>query len=234
MLDIYTTDFFTQDFSDPVPVKIDQDVWQSHIPFVEMVVQQSEILPQIHAILSHECFAPSLPCVDLPWWMSQSYQGWSDLGVKHSSDIVMNDLLKTEARPKNYAAWASKELCDLIDILLQNEGISLSTCCIKKLDPGGWLKPHRDMHNLDCDFAYVWMPLHAFEPGMKIWPWGMLDHRYGCYYLLNSKKHPHAVWNRGTTARFVLVGFVEIEHCTPIWKQRVKQAIDQQWSGAGL
>ena len=230
LIDQYTSDFFSNQFDDLISIQLADDVWRSKIPFVEIPMEKPQILDSIYHQASTESFAASLPIADINWWTQPSYQGWNDLAIACNEKIGIGDYLNTDLRSKKYASWATKDLRDLVDTMLHNEGLSLLTCCIKKLDAGGWLNPHKDAHKLDCSFAYIWMPLHQFSPGMKIWPWGMLDHRYTHYYLLNNAEYVHAVWNRSDTARLVLVGFIDIENCKPEWKKRVEQAIDQQWN----
>lgn len=112
---------------------------------------------------------------------------------------------------------------------LEQRGLAIYSMKIARLDPGGYLEPHKDALISPETMTHLWIPLNPAENNLKIWPWGMVEHRVGSVYLLNNQSFMHAIANRGTDARYVVTAKLDVEKTNPDLVAKIRVAVKQQW-----
>jgi hypothetical protein len=112
---------------------------------------------------------------------------------------------------------------------LQQQGAAIHGMKIARLDPGGYLEPHKDSLMSTDTMTHLWIPLNSTAANLKIWPWGMLEHRVGSVYLLNNQSFVHAITNRDTKSRYVVTARLDPEKTNPELVAKIRVALKQQW-----
>lgn len=108
-------------------------------------------------------------------------------------------------------------------------GFAVYSMKIARLDPGGYLEPHRDALISAETMTHLWIPLNSAAANLKIWPWGLLEHRMGSVYLLNNQSFVHAIANRGTDPRYVVTAKLDHQKTSPELVAKIRAALQQQW-----
>lgn len=108
-------------------------------------------------------------------------------------------------------------------------GFAIYSMKIARLDPGGYLEPHKDALMNPETMTHLWIPLNSAAANLKIWPWGMLEHRMGAVYMLNNQSFVHAIANCGSEPRYVVTAKLDPKKTNPELVAKIRVALKQQW-----
>jgi hypothetical protein len=100
---------------------------------------------------------------------------------------------------------------------------------VAKLDPGGYLEPHKDPLMMLDTMIHLWIPLHQSQANLKIWPSGQLHHRVGCVYILNNQSFVHSIANFDTEPRYVVLAKIDRTKISADLVAKIRTALKQQW-----
>jgi hypothetical protein len=112
---------------------------------------------------------------------------------------------------------------------LKELGFDIYSTKIAKLDPGGWLEPHKDTLVSKLTMTHLWIPLNRASDNLKIWPHGMVQHKIGAVYLLNNQSFMHAIANDHSESRYVVTAKLDPEKTNPDLVAKIRAAVKQQW-----
>ena len=114
------------------------------------------------------------------------------------------DIEKIEPIPKNETLYPN--------IIEQLKFMNVSRCRVSRLEPRGFLCPHRDIKLTHTPMNYLWIPLDHIEGSrMGVYPVGEVKLKLGYGYLLNQENFMHAVMNNTDSIRHVMVCELENE-----------------------
>ena len=208
----FTKDFLFNDFP-----KIEyefhpdmHDLRDSCVPAIEIPIGQ---LQQLHKIY-RRCQQLENQFLDIStgqffnhWYTRPRSQGWKELCVLYKQvgirDMVNSDKIHYR---KNIVTSDDMELKRLCIDLFDNVDISIEQIVILKLEPKGWINPHKDNVEIPVGLGYFWIPLHHFDPALKVFPFGWLNHSLGNLYLFNHCQYVHAAYNNMDKNRYVMIG----------------------------
>lgn len=112
---------------------------------------------------------------------------------------------------------------------LTQHGMSIYSMKIARLDPGGYLEPHKDTLMSPETMTHVWIPINPAPDNLKIWPLGLVSHKVGAAYLLNNQSFMHAIANTGSEPRYVVTAKLDHEKTGPDLVAKIRAAVQQQW-----
>jgi len=116
----------------------------------------------------------------------------------------------------------------LVKDYLLLKGLDIEVCMLSVFEPGGYLRPHRDIALNPNPLNYFWLPLDNPQGAeLKIYPYGTVNVNLGNIYLLNQENFVHAVKNDSCENRHVLVGHVKNFDSTV--EQIIEKEIDNQY-----
>lgn len=212
---IYTQKFLQTDFeayknqSDPVTVT--DSLQTTQIPAVPVSLRL-DLLEQIYtqAQASEQDFQPTVTgSLFRAWYRQPRSSGWHELTIKESQQphqfAMAHNAAHTVARPQSKITKNTK-LGQISMQLFSDLDIQLESLRIMKLEPQGWIHPHRDRTQVSYGLCYFWIPLHEFAPCLKIFPHGWLQHELGHMYLFNQNSYVHAAVNLSDQDRYVMIG----------------------------
>lgn len=244
MMNKLTAQFFESPFPGWWPTQNFESVWQNfwsnrQIPFVELSLSL-ETQTSYHWAQNHDdLFSPSwhqaqaeqqAQATAQQWYRLPHCHGRWDLHIfgtwpqkkkllDHSPDI---DLDHSHRQAHGHA------LRDL-EPQLRQLGMDVSAMTLARLDPGGWLEPHKDPITSDQTMAHVWIPLHHSAAKIKIWPWGDMPQQPGHVYLLNNQSFVHSIVNFDQCARYVVTARINPRNTDQSMLMKIQQALRQQW-----
>lgn len=221
----FTRDFLRNDFP-KIEYQFEtdaSDLRHSSIPAIEVPINQSA---QIHRIYNR-CLQLKNRFSDIStgqffnhWYTRPRSQGWKELCVLYKQ-VGMRDTVdptKIHYRENLFPA-NDMELEQLCTDLFKAAGISVEQITILKLEPNGWINPHKDNVDIPVGLGYFWMPLHEFDPVLKVFPYGWLNHQLGNLYLFNHCRYVHAVCNDMEHDRLVMIGRLDLSNPGEIVRQ---------------
>lgn len=209
--------FMNTDFQDlpdhSMQYSIDHDdIWKSYVPFCLIPDFPLQELIELRSWLQdndHLFHATRGEAYHNHWYTQPRSWGWSDITVIDLSEIYVHDI---QGKINHAVSQGSEDVPtwfrDRCSRYFADRGVTLTGLKVKRLEPGGWINPHRDLLNLDRPLEYFWMPLDQYRDGVKIFPYGEMRVKFGEMALFNNKTFPHAVWHRGNTARYVFSGYI--------------------------
>lgn len=100
---------------------------------------------------------------------------------------------------------------------------------IAKLEPGGYLEPHKDPLMMSDTMIHIWIPLHSSQANLKIWPSGLLHHQVGSVYMLNNQSFVHSIANFDTEPRYVVLAKIDPTKTSAELVAKIRTALKQQW-----
>lgn len=239
-----TEQFFQADFPGWRPRKDFDTVWDNfwrtrEIPIVELDLgidtnPSCEWIKHNHDRFSHA------------WHQSQYDQHWKSLGQDwfrrpHSQgrwDLQITGEYLQRRKLLDNQSWQEFDhqqrvthedaLPDLRQQLAQL-GLAIYSMKIARLDPGGYLEPHKDTLISSETMIHLWIPINESDSNLKIWPWGLLKHRVGSVYLLNNQSFVHAIANQGLQPRYVVTAKLDHTRVTAQLLNLIRSALIQQW-----
>lgn len=245
--DKFTRDFFEADFPGFVPSQawkdVEKNIWEASLPFIELKCGLDH--SDTHKLLVDHS---DVHLIDMPgeqirqmekkstgnlWFYSAHSEGWKQLpifGEMYTSKKIIisdekidlyEDFKKLLWKPNPYYG---KYLLPQLKKL----GCEIKRLVVDTLDTNGWVRPHQDSDH-GKPLAYAWIPLHNFNPCLKIWPYGFLKHTLGNIYLLANSKFPHSVINTMFDRRYVAVIRIDEENCSTAFKNFVIDSAKKQW-----
>jgi len=148
------------------------------------------------------------------WYDTKRMHLWSEIRIYRSIDYHPSIRHVTQIHQQDHRAekidWRwPKELFDNILPF----GCSWQQITIKKLDPGGYIRPHRDLLTeiqSEDRYNHVWMPINdVHNAWLGIWPHGKYAVPKGKIYHFDHHLLWHAIINLGCEPRYTLVGTYE-------------------------
>jgi len=239
-----TADFFAAEFPRyQVPGTYENAVatfWQNtEIPFVELDLGLDLDSTYQWCVNNSDNF--DLAWNQRKWNQHNQHQGTTWFKQPHSEhryDLEIQGKRLTSAanlaaKPKKLTRITMPDGAIDLQIQLKKIGIEYSSLKLARLDPGGYLEPHKDaFQDSDC-LSHVWIPIHSSEAELKIYPWGKLPHRVGCAYLLNNQSFIHSIVNTSTQPRFVATMRLIVDTVPEnIWNL-IKHQVQHQWFNHG-
>ena len=145
--------------------------------------------------------------VDSDWFRQPRSSTWQEIALIQKQDLIIRSHDNRLTTRPVHATLDDAEIQEaLVDLFPHWWNSILSLRCFR-LNPDGWVNPHRDLHDVSYGLCHFWLPLHNFsKPALKIFPLGWLIHEFGNLYLFNQSRFPHAVLNQESQARLVLIG----------------------------
>lgn len=210
-----TLDFF----NNPHPgfikkVVIQNDILATDVPIVELDLKldTSAILNEVLSVGEFDQLIRPTHTYEKEkrisnWYKKHVYQTETMNDQRYytnlSEKIVGTELLPTvNANKTEYKSLFSQ---------LNQWGIEVDWCHLMKLEPQGWLTPHRDINNNMQPLRYFWIPLNWPEGNkLRIYPIGDVKVKVGSMYLLNQRDYIHSVLNLGNQNRYILNGMFNI------------------------
>jgi len=245
--DKFTRDFFEADFPGFNPLHdwndIEKNIWEAPLPFIELecgldhadtyklLVDQSDQhlieMPGEQIRLAEKKSNGDL------WFYSSHMEGWRQLPIFgemytikkiicSDNDINLHKDFKEKLWKTNIRF--GKKLLNQLEKL----GCAVKRMVVDTLDINGWVRPHQDS-NRGKPLLYAWIPLHDFDPCLKIWPHGLLKHKLGNIYLLANTKFPHSVINKMPFRRYVAIIKIDEKNCSTFFKKFVIDSAKKQW-----
>lgn len=186
---------------------------QSDLPAVCIPGLDKDILTKIASMCRHDLEDRFLPVptqkLFTDWCYSVRSNGWASVIIKQQAWDIKSHGGQVTNVP--YEINGNSELENLCKDLFGNWWSHLHTVKVMKVEPGGWLHPHRDLAVTDYKLCNFWIPLHEFSAGLKVFPMGWLRHSLGNMYLFNRTRYPHALINKDTRSRFAMIGKFHLE-----------------------
>lgn len=188
-------------------IVLENDILLTNVPVVELPLDIN-----VKSLLDLVTQLPTSPVKRniYPYENFPRIQGWSQkvLWSDGTVEPTMDDVYyKKSCSP--IPELNPEELIKPIQKLLDNLGISTSLCALSILEPGGYIRPHRDINLMKYPLGYFWLPLNnPVGNELKIYPYGTVDVTLGNLYLLNQKNFVHAVINNSNETRYVIIGWV--------------------------
>lgn len=214
----------------------------SELPFVEVDLE-FEHTSTLTWLQDHtHLFAPVESQVNLElknealnasWFTEPNSNGWSEFKVLDGASIPNAELVNsTETYTKTeYSIEPVPDAVPDLQNFFKNKNIKITHLHIAKLAPGGWLQPHIDKKVTEVpSMQYFWMPLNYFPPSMKIYPFGNLEHKLGCMYLLNHRKMVHSVINLSNSDRYVANGNIDYTCLPTALCDKIYRSATKQWA----
>lgn len=217
----YTQEFLHADFEAYKNqfdwIKITDDLQTTQVPAVPVKLD-THLLEQIYtqAQISDQDFQPTVTgSLFRAWYRQPRSAGWYELTIKESQQPyqfgLAHDHTQSVARPQSRITKNS-QLLEMSMQLFADLDIQLESIRIMKLEPQGWIRPHRDRTRVCYGLCYFWIPLHEFAPCLKIFPHGWLQHELGNMYLFNQNSYVHAAVNQSNQDRYVMIGRFDPAH----------------------
>lgn len=145
------------------------------------------------------------------WYERRRDEGWKLLGViPRRGGIVNVDLASYQMRRSPEYADNRQHFSDLID-QMESNGLAVKELKIWKLEPGGWLAPHRDILTTPICMNYFWIPINDVPASSKIWPLGENKVSQGQVSLLCNQDFVHSVINNSNRPRYVAAGRLDVD-----------------------
>lgn len=239
-----TKQFFQADFPGWQPRQDFDTVWQSfwttqEIPVVELPLDL-DVAPSCAWIEQNQ------PRFAQAWHQRQYDQHFQSLGqawFKQPHSQGRQDLQITGVYPErrkllDHGAWAEfdHQVRDMhedavpdIRNQLERLGFAIYSMKIAKLDPGGYLEPHKDPLVSKQTMTHLWIPLNQTVDNLKIWPYGLVQHRVGSVYLLNNQSFVHAIANFDQQPRYVITAKLDPAKTNPDLGNKIRVCVKQQW-----
>jgi len=225
-LDQLTNSFFSNDFPGLAVTPILQsDLLSTNLPVleVELNIDTKSLIELAKKILLDEVSRTSYMYEETPRMDKWSMQTlWSDgTVVPWIKDIYYKTL--SDAVPKKIATDEAKE----IQHKLNEFNITAKVCWLSKFQPGGYLRPHRDIGLNLKPLGYFWIPLNnPAGSELKIYPLGTVNVSLGNMYLLNQENYIHGIINQSSQDRYALVGHLSNE-ISPYLHGSIQQAFQK-------
>lgn len=211
----FTQEFLQTDFevykNQFASVSITDNLQTTQVPAMPVSLRL-DLLQQIYkqAQISEQDFQPTVTgSLFRAWYRQPRSSGWHELTVKESQQphqfTMAHNTSQSVARPQSKITKNTK-LLETSMQLFADLNIQLESLRIMKLEPQGWIHPHRDRTQVSYGLCYFWIPLHEFAPCLKIFPYGWLQHRLGNMYLFNQNSYVHAAVNQSSQDRYVMIG----------------------------
>ena len=240
-----TADFFAAEFFGyQVPGTYENNIatfWQNtKIPFVELDLG-------LHMDSTYQWCINNSGSFDIAWnqkkWnqhtQSKNYKWFKRPHSEHRYDLAIQGkypqhrgLINDADLPTNSEVRVVVNASDVtidLQIQLKKLGIEYSSLNLARLDPGGYLEPHKDtFHDPNC-LSHVWIPIHDNEAKLKIYPWGELPHRVGCAYILNNQSFVHSIVNTSTQPRFVATMRLVVDSVPESIWNLITHQVRRQW-----
>ena len=241
-----TKQFFQADFPGWQPGQDFDTVWQSfwttkEVPIVELDLRLDVTSSCDWIEQNQQRFAQA-------WNTRQFTQHYQTLGQSwfkqpHSQgrqDLQITGVYPQRRKLLDHAAWTEFDreerdthndaVPDIRD-QLERQGFSIYSMKIARLDPGGYLEPHKDTLVSDLTMTHLWIPLNQTANNLKIWPYGMVQHQVGSVYLLNNQSFVHAIANFDQQPRYVITAKLDPEKTSAELVAKIRTALKQQWFG---
>lgn len=164
------------------------------------------------------------------WYKQPHSQGWTSIGIigqslKNLKQFVSSGVpvpMDTELTLHHDAG---------IDIVRQFEliGMPLLRLQIARLDPGGFAQPHNDEITSGPYLNHGWIPLHDFEPGLRLYPIGTIQHRKGQIFMFDDRSIIHSIVNNSTQPRYVALIKFDYQTMSSSVTDCIKEQIKKQW-----
>ena len=218
----YTSKFLSSDFTNYinqfVEINITDLLHTTKIPAMPVSGLVAPLLTQIYnlAVSNTIEFQNTISGSLFNNWYSQPRSsGWSELAIIESVQRyryqLLHDRLQTIDKPDS-TVTKNQRLKNLCQDLLTPLNIKIQSLRLMKLQPQGWVRPHIDRSNFVNGLCYFWIPLHDFNPCLKVFPFGWLQHQFGNMYLFNQNSYIHAVHNDTDQDRYVMIGRFDPMH----------------------
>ena len=212
----YALEFLTTDFDSfkksVGQVKITSNLQTTKIPAVPIPGLCHDLLTKIYneAVNSNNDFQSTVSGLMFNSWYSQPRSsGWDELAIKESDRPYRYQLIHDPSRSIDKPAsilTKNNEITKLTEQLFKDLDIEILSLRIMRLQPHGWIRPHIDRSDVVNGLCYFWIPLHEFQPCLKTFPFGWLQHSFGNMYLFNQNSYVHAAVNQSNQPRYVLIG----------------------------
>jgi len=145
------------------------------------------------------------------WYERSREQGWKLLGIIPRQGGIANvDLASYQVRRSPEYADNREHFCDFID-QMESKGLIIKELKIWKLEPNGWLVPHRDILTTTICMNYFWIPINDVPASSKIWPLGENKVCQGQVSLLCNQNFVHSVVNNSNRPRYVAAGRLDVD-----------------------
>jgi hypothetical protein len=213
----FTQDFFDMDFSN-FKFLLDGIKDADHPAFCDLPVVPIDycnelVLKQLYNMCNSRLVDKFVPVVSTNYYnhwhsMERSF-GWAEIPIKINDNIETMEIIankKIKMKRENKTKLDRDIVLTCKNIFKQDIWQSIEQLLILRLDPKGWVQPHRDIFTKSYRLCHFWIPLHEFEKGIKIFPYGWLKNKFGNMYLLNQGRYPHSIINNSNHDRFVIVG----------------------------
>jgi len=244
--DKFTRDFFEADFPGFNPSHdwndIEKNIWEAPLPFIELEcgLDHSETYKLVEQAADHFIEMPGEQIrrtekitIGDSWFYSSHIEGWKQLPI-YGEMYTMKKIIQSGNNLDLYEDF--KKLLWKPNIYfgkyllpqLEKLGCAIKRLVIDSLETNGWVRPHQDSDQ-GRPLTHAWIPLHNFDPCLKIWPYGFLKHKLGNIYLLANSKFPHSVINTMPYRRYVAIIKIDEENCSPSFQDFVKESAKKQW-----
>ena len=186
-------------------VTLEDPILRTNVPLLDLdlgidvdsllaLVKQCELSPVIHKIYPYEHYPRIHNFFYSSLWCDGSMEG------------LLTDIYNKAPTP-NLEVLQPNKLSQKIRDELAKYNLNIRACFLSVLDPGGYIRPHRDMRAIDHPLNYFWLPLEDVpESELKVYPYGTVDVKLGHLYMLNQENFTHAVVNLSNSRRHVIVG----------------------------
>jgi hypothetical protein len=239
-----TADFFAADFGPAqVPGTFDQvmqNFWSNTtIPWVELDLEL-DLDSSYQWCLAHDNY------FELAWNQQQVQKKITHEGAnwyKRPHSVGRFDLKVTGAYPQkrmlikadNKIEFDEKNRMVMptavpgLQMQLAKLEIEYTVMKLARLDPGGYLEPHKDTFHDTDTMIHTWIPLHPAENNLRVYPYGTLHHRVGCIYLLNNQAMIHSIANTSDQPRYVVTMRLEKQTLPDNVWQMIQCQVKNQW-----
>lgn len=232
-MDKLTQDYFNTEFLGLENVTLEENVFQTKVPFVELeynldVVYLLDLCLKIQGNEVGRRPGKAGQYQDQPRW-----KGW------HCHNLLWNYGHQATTMDDIYSKklGAVAELKEPKDETLAiqeyflDRGLDFRLIMNFLLEPNSYLRPHRDIGLNPNPLLYCWIPLtNPKGSELKFYPYGNVDIKLGNVYLFNQENFVHAVRNKNQDLpRYSLLGYLDPETISPKFKQQVTDAIQNQY-----
>jgi len=235
--DRLTNDYFSNDFPGwdySKKVEIPENPFYTRVPFVEIDMGfDTDLLRKVCEQLPAEQVGKQ-PRKHGPYQKVQRMKGWecNKFLWNHGNRPTYTHDIRRQEDVEKLPVFEAGEKESIIEEHLKSCGAHFKVLLHMMMQPGAYLRPHRDF-SANWPLLYAWVPV-TYPKGteLKFYPYGTVTPKFGCIYLFNQYFFTHGIRNTNPTeTRHAFIGHLSEEmHDNPEWRQRVIDAINQQYN----
>lgn len=166
------------------------------------------------------------------WFTDPHSNGWGVLDIL-GDDIDVSQLVSGGVHQNQSRRQTQRRTLDVLQDLqrqLNDQNLPINRLMIFRLAPMGWLQPHMDRKVSGTPIMNnIWLPLHDFDPSLKIYPYGYVHHVTGRAYILNNSEFVHSVINLNSAPRYVALIKLDYQNVSKNTQNRFYHSLKTQW-----